>query len=427
MRDAIRSTFWEVAARLDAGDAATAADYVLGLHPADQADVLAELDERERELLLNAVAPDRLASIFQHLEPAELRSVRPQLDLEDLADVLDEADADAAADILHSLEADEVATVLDAMEESAAVTPLLAHDDESAGGIMSPYVVTLRSSMTTSNVLDYLRAVQPRAAEPYYLYVVDAENRLQGVVGLRDLVISRPDTTMDELMNRELITTTTATDQEEVLRTLRHYSLRVIPVVDEASRLVGVTTADDLLDVAEQEATEDMFRMVGMEGTESMRGPVAGSVRRRLPWLLFNLSTVFVAAAVVAIFEDTLDRVAALTVFLPVVVAISANSGGQTLTLVVRAMALGSLPPREPGARQSGAKWHWEWCRGPSWDSWWGWWPGPGRTAPGSAWRWGWRCSAISLWRHSSACSCPRRCAWCGWTRRWPAPFWSPP
>ena len=119
----------------------------------------------------------------------------------------------------------------------------------------------------------------------------------------------------------------------------------MIPVVDEESRLVGVTTADDLLDVAEQEATEDMFRMVGMEGTESMRAPVAGSTRRRLPWLLFNLTTVFVAAGVVAIFEDTLDRVAALTVFLPVVVAISANSGGQTLTLVVRAMALGEYPP----------------------------------------------------------------------------------
>ena len=212
MRDAIRATFWEVAARLDAGDVATAAEYLLGLHPADQADVLAELKEQERELLLEGVAPERLAPIFEHLEPAELERVRPQLELEELAGVLDEADADTAADILHSLEADEAAVVLDAMQESEAVASLLAHDDESAGGIMSPYVVTLRSSMTTANVLDYLRAVQPRAAEPYYLYVVDAAGRLEGVVGLRELVVSRSDTTMTELMNRELILTTTTTD-----------------------------------------------------------------------------------------------------------------------------------------------------------------------------------------------------------------------
>ena len=342
MRDAIRSRFWEVVARLDAGDVDTAAGYVLALHAADQADVLAELDEAERELLLTAMPPEKLALVFEHLEPAELDEVRPQLEVEELAHVLEEADADAAVDILHTLDADDAAAVLDAMEGTEDIEPLLAHEDESAGGIMSPYLVTLRPDMTTDNVLDYLRAVQPRTAEPYYLYVVSEEGRLAGVVGLRDLVVARPTVTMRELMSPDVITTSTETDQEEVLRTLQHYNLSAIPVVDSDDRLVGVTTADDLLDVAEQEATEDMFRMVGMEETESLHGPVPGSVRRRLPWLLFNLLTVFAAAGVVAIFEDTLDRAAALAIFLPVVVAISANAGGQTLTLVVRGMALGS-------------------------------------------------------------------------------------
>jgi magnesium transporter len=233
------------------------------------------------------------------------------------------------------------------MEDTRVVEPLLQHEDESAGGIMSPYLVSLRPEMTTDNVLDYLRAVQPRTADPYYLYVVDQDQHLVGVVGLRDLVVARPETLMRDLMSAALQTTTTSTDQEEVLRTLQHYNLRALPVIDDDGRLVGVTTADDLLDVAEQEATEDMFRLVGMEETESLRGTVSGSVRRRFPWLLVNLSTVFAAAGVVAVFEDTLDRVAALAIFLPVVVAISANAGGQTLTLVVRAMALGEYAERD--------------------------------------------------------------------------------
>jgi magnesium transporter len=195
--------------------------------------------------------------------------------------------------------------------------------------------------MTAENAIDYLRAIQPRTDVPYYLYVVDPDNHLHGVVSLRDLVIARPATAMRDLMTTDLITTTIDTDQEEVLRTLQHYGLRALPVLDANDRLVGVTTADDLIDVAQQEATEDMFRMVGMDETEAFTGPVIPSVQRRLPWLLINLITVFGAAATVAVFEDTLERAAVIAVFLPVVVGISANAGGQTLTLVVRAMALG--------------------------------------------------------------------------------------
>ena len=347
MRDAVRGRLWEVSAWLDAGDEVAALHYLISLHPADQADILAELDDRERRSLLDRLEPDQLATVLEYLTPGELDHLAPQLEVDEIAAALDEAPAGAAADILHQLDEEEAEAVLEAMDGRSQVEPLLAHEDESAGGIMSPAVPALRGDQTADNAIDYLRAVGASAEEPYYLYVVDDSGRLEGVVGLRDLVVARPDRTMRELMNRDVLSVRTDRDQEVVLQTLQHYNLRALPVVDAEGRFVGVTTADDLLDVAQQEATEDMFRMVGLGASEEVGGPVAGSVGRRLPWLLVNLLTVFGAAATVSVFEDTLERAAVLAVFLPVVVGISANAGGQTLALVVRGIALGSFGREE--------------------------------------------------------------------------------
>ena len=341
MRDAVRGTPWEIIARLDAGDVEAATQYLLSLHPADQADILAELTAEERQRLLDNLEPERLAALLEHFTPQEVDEVTPQIRVGQLAAALDETPADTAVDVLHQLEEAEAEAVLQAMDDATEVEALLEHEDESAGGIMTPHVITFRPSVTAENAIDYLRAIQPRADEPYYLYVVDAGDHLLGIVSLRDLVIARPDRTMRELMKQDIITTRTDTDQEEVLQTMQHYNLRALPVVDADRRLMGVATADDLIDVAQQEATEDMFRMVGMDEAEGVSGPVVRSVQRRLPWLLVSVLTVFAAAATVAVFEDTLERVAVIAVFLPIVVGISANAGGQTLTLVVRAMALG--------------------------------------------------------------------------------------
>ena len=285
--------------------------------------------------------------MLEYLTAAELGDLAPQLEVDEMAAALDAAPAAAAADVLHQLDAREAAAVLEAMDDRSQVEPLLAHEDESAGGIMVPQAPVLRGAQTADNAIDYLRTVGASAEEPYYLYVVDEAGRLEGVVGLRDLVVARPDRRMRDLMNREVLSVRADTDQEVVLQTLQHYNLRALPVVDGEGRFVGVTTADDLLGVAQQEATEDMFRMVGLGAAEEVGGPVAGSVGRRLPWLLVNLLTVFGAAATVSVFEDTLERAAVLAVFLPVVVGISANAGGQTLALVVRGIALGSFGREE--------------------------------------------------------------------------------
>ena len=346
MRESLQPTMWEIAARLDSGDVAIATHYLLGLHPADQADLLAELSPEERQLLLSHLDPERIAAVLEHLTPPEIDQVTGQLPVGQLAAALDESPADVAADVLHTLEDESAAAVLNAMDEADSVEPLLEHTDESAGGIMTPDLVTLAATMSADDAITYLRRVQPRAGDVYYLYVVDSDNALQGVISLRDLIVAQPQQLLRDLMNPNVISTTPETDQEEVLRTLQHYNLRAVPVVIAEGRLVGAATADDLLDVAQQEATEDMFRMVGLDEEEHLNARVRTSVRRRLPWLTLNLATAFMAAGTVSVFEDTLTRAAVLAIYMPIIAGQSGNAGIQTLTLVVRSMALGDVERR---------------------------------------------------------------------------------
>ena len=343
MREDIRGTFDEVLAQLDAGDPPAAGATLQRLHPADQADVLAELPGAGEEAILATLGPGQLAALLEHFTPQERSDAVAQVGRAPLAAALDEAPAETTADTLHDLPSAEAEQVFQAMAAPERVAPLLAHPDESAGGIMTPDIVTLSPDMSAANAIDYLRLVRPEAADAYYLYVVDGEQRLLGVVGLRNLVTARPDRTMRELMDPSPLSVGVSTDQEEVLQALQHYNLRAVPVLDAEGRLAGVTTADDLIDVAQQEATEDMFRMVGLNEEVPVRKGIAPAVRRRLPWLTLNLGTAFMAGATVAVFEDTLTRAAVLAIFLPVIAGQGGNAGMQTLTLTVRAMALGEF------------------------------------------------------------------------------------
>ncbi len=347
MRDLIRTALWQISAWLDAGDMPRATALLLSLHPADQTDILAELSGEERSHLLNRLEPDQLAALLEHFTPEERSEVTPALAVASLAAALSEAPADTAADVLHDLLAAEAQAVLRAMPDASEVERLLAHEDESAGGIMSPHVVALRPWLTTDGAIQYLRRIHPETEEISYLYVVDTDNRLLGVVSLRDLVTAPADAQLRDLMDPHVISTTPETDQEEVLRLIQHYNLRALPVVDKDGHILGVTTIDDLLDVAQQEATEDMYRLAGLAGGETLARSVPGSVRRRLPWLSLNLLTAFTAAATVSLFKDTLTRAAVLAVFMPVIAGMGGNAGTQTLTLIVRAMALDEYDHRD--------------------------------------------------------------------------------
>jgi magnesium transporter len=211
---------------------------------------------------------------------------------------------------------------------------------------MTPVVVTLRRDWRARDALRVLRQVGPDADSAYYLYVTDRAGVLLGVVGLRDLVVALPETTIEALMDPNVVSVPVLADQEHCARTLSRYGFLVLPVVDDRNRLVGVITADDLIEVAEDEATEDMYLMVGISGEERVFGPLLPSVMKRLPWLAVNMVTLFIAVTVVNAFEAVIAGAVALATFLPLVSGEGGNAGSQTTTVIVRGMALGEVTVR---------------------------------------------------------------------------------
>jgi magnesium transporter len=206
--------------------------------------------------------------------------------------------------------------------------------------------IAVAPERTVREVIDFLRSLRPNTEQPFYVYITDAGNKLVGVLNLRWLITASPDTRVGPLAGAEVLSVTADTDQEEAARLLKRYNLLALPVVDEDGRLLGTVTADDLLDVLEDEATEDMYRIVGVGTEEDLRG-IRTSVRNRLPWLAVNLGTALLAGFVVSLFEDTISRLALIAAFMPVIAGMGGNAGIQTVTVVVRSLALGRMSPRD--------------------------------------------------------------------------------
>jgi magnesium transporter len=324
-----------------------AVEFLGAIHPADQADLFQRLDQETRETIMALLSADGAAQLLDHLEDEFRSDVVERIPRATLARVLDRMAHDVAVDIIRDLPQAEAAHVLSGMATAQEVTPLLGHADESAGGLMTRGYVALHRDMTSLEAMTFLRLRKPLAEEAYYLYVLDARNHLQGVVNLRELVVSDPKTPISDVMTTEVVTVTPETDQEEAARLSQHYRLRAIPVVDEDRVLRGIITSDDLVDVLTEEATEDMYRMVGLPADESVYASLGESTRKRVPWLFINLFAAFAAAAMVAVFEDTIAKAAALAVFMPVVAGQGGNAGIQTITIVVRGIALGEIELRD--------------------------------------------------------------------------------
>jgi magnesium transporter len=232
------------------------------------------------------------------------------------------------------------------MEEPQEVMQLLRYPDDTAGGLMTPTVITLNPEWTAEGAISELRQIGPHTDSGYYLFVTDENDLLLGVVGLRELVTSHSETLVRDLMVQDVITVSVTTDQEDCARILSRYGFLALPVVDEIGRLVGVITADDLIEVTEEEATEDMYRMVGITGEERVFGPVRLSVVKRLPWLVINIVTLLIAITVVDAFEPVIASMVALAIFLPLVSGEGGNAGSQTSTVIVRGIALGEVGER---------------------------------------------------------------------------------
>jgi magnesium transporter len=343
MKEENRDLLSETRDLVEAGAYDDAAAHLEPAHPADQADVVSELDRDRRIGLIRALPREAAARIIEYLPDEPRGEMLEDIDPDELAPLLDEVDDDIVADILHEMPADRAEQALNAMRRAADVRPLLRHSDETAGGHMTRAFISLNGSWTVERAIAYLRRLRPDAESAYYLYVVDAGRRLEGIVSLRDLIIAPPAAQLSDIMFTDVAKATADMDQEEVARLVQRYDLVALPVVDADNRLVGVITVDDVLDVVEEEATEDILKLAGVGVKERALSPIRESARRRLPWLAVNMCVALVAAAIVSQFEDTIAKVAALAVFMPIIAGQGGNAGIQTSTIIVRGLALDEI------------------------------------------------------------------------------------
>jgi magnesium transporter len=317
-------------------------------YPADLAQLFTELPEKDRlsafSLLLernSRLAMEALSEIGPEIGASLLAS----RSAEEIVKFLQELPSDDAAALIDHLPDELSAAVLELMQKKPAggdVGELLEYPEKTAGRIMNPKVFALSEDMTAAEAITALQASRD-VEMVFYLYVIDVRRHLVGVVSLRRLLLVPPDTPLKRIMTTDLISVRVDINQEEVARLVASYNLLAIPVVDEENKLVGVITVDDVIDVIKDEATEDVYRLAGLASDDRVFTAPSDSLRKRLPWLVVNLATAFIAASVVKVFEGTIGVVTSLAVFMPVVAGMGGNAATQTLAVIVRGIALGEL------------------------------------------------------------------------------------
>jgi len=316
-------------------------------HPADLAQVFSALGEKDRSAAFLALVErnSKLAmEALSELGPeagAALLADRPS---DEIARLLHELPSDDAAAIVEHLPEGLRTAVLELIERRPGdeVGELLVYPEQTAGRIMNPKVFALSEDLTVGEAISMLQGSRD-VEMVFYLYVTDSRRHLVGVVSLRRLLLVPPSTPLKRIMTTDLISVRADTDQEEVARLVASYNLLAIPVVDEENKLVGVITVDDVIDVIKDEATEDIYRLAGVSTDERVFTPATESLRKRFPWLIVNLATAFIAAGVVGLFQTTISAWVALAVFMPIVPGMGGNAATQTLTVIVRGLALGEL------------------------------------------------------------------------------------
>ncbi len=317
-------------------------EFLRGLHASDVADVLEHIDDDQERLRLLEILPaplasDALAEMEDEGNPAELLA---RLTPERIAELVGELADDDAADLIGELEPDEQRRVLESVADPEGVRELLEYPEESAGGIMTRELLSVRSDATAGQAIEQLRERAQDREDFYTIFVVDPDQRLRGVVTLRSLVLHPPSAPIVDLVEEPVAVVPVDMDQEEVGRILSRYNLVSIGVVDARGRLVGRITFDDVIDAIEAETTEDILRFASVSEEEEIRGGTRDAIRSRLPWLIVNLVTAAIAASVVYLFQDVIEQMVVLAVVMPVIAGMGGNAGTQALAVTVRRIAL---------------------------------------------------------------------------------------
>ncbi len=315
----------------------------------DQAELLGELNNDEQVRLLPRLSPAESADILEEMDEEDAAELAAALPATAVISIVEEMAPDEAADLLGDMDPIQAEAILAGLENPEEVRPLLLHSDDSAGGLMTSEFLVLRQQMTAAEALHTIHNWKPGAEMIYYLFVVDQHGRLCGVVNLRQLIVAEPETLIMNIMDTEVISVPTGTDQEECARLMTRYDLLALPVVDENNRLLGVITFDDITDVLEDEATEDIQRLGGAQPLDRayLSTGVFTIARKRIGWLMLLFITESLTGSVLRFFEDELQAVVALSFFIPLLIGTGGNAGSQTTSTIIRALAVGDIDKKD--------------------------------------------------------------------------------
>ncbi len=319
----------------------------LVLHPYDRAIFYEEVGSELRELMYFYLSPKELAEIFEtsEIEEDEYEEFLEEMDATYAAEMISYMFVDNAVDVLKELDKKKVVSYLTLMDEEAAtqIKALLHYEEHTAGSIMTTEFVTVSENSIVRSAMTILRSEAPSAETIYYIYVVDDHQRLMGVVSLRDLIIADEDTLISTIMSDRVMSVSVSDDQEDVARTIQDYNFLAVPVVDFQQHILGIITVDDIIDVIDEEASDDYSKLAGVSTMDTFDKNPFSAAKKRIPWLLILLVLGMLTANLIDLFTETISQVALLAAFIPLIAGTAGNSGTQSLAVAVRGIATGDV------------------------------------------------------------------------------------
>ncbi|MDQ0257281.1 magnesium transporter [Evansella vedderi] len=317
----------------------------LELHPTDQVELFEALYKDKRPMFYEYLSASEFAEIFQGLDVDEQKEVILELDKSYAAEMFNHMQSDDIADFLGEINEPHAKDILNAMdkEEADEVIELLSYPEESAGALMTKEFISIKATDNVSSVMEHLRKAGPEAETVYYLYVVDNKDKLVGVVSLRDIIVAPLTETVENLMSTQVVSVEAHTDQEEVAELIKDYDLLAAPVVTTTNELIGIVTVDDVMDVLEEETTEDFDDFTAAKGATDVNISSFSAAKKRSPWIIMLMFFGLITAGVIGQFEETLEEIVILAVFIPLIMDSAGNTGTQSLAVMVRSLATGSF------------------------------------------------------------------------------------
>ena len=340
LRDLVRT---QLQMLLEAGDLQGAKSILVPVQPADIAEAIEGLPEAMHALAFRLLSKDEAIEVYEYLDYSVQERLIEELKSQEVCDIVDQMSPDDRARLFDELPAKVVNRLLEQLSpaERQATAQLLGYEADTAGRIMTLELISLKENLTVSQALERIRNLANASEMIYYLYVMDAARRLTGIVSLRELVTSQPEQIIGEIMTRDVVFVYTDTDQEEVARLIQRYDFLAVPVVDREQLLVGIVTVDDVIDILQQETTEDIYALGGgvqSGGDNYFQMNLLEIARKRVVWLLVLLITNTVTGTIIKSQEDLLAKVVTLTAFIPLLTGTGGNVGAQSSTVVIRGM-----------------------------------------------------------------------------------------